>query len=194
MALKLDEITGPAPYYTNTFLLTEEEKKEAMVIDPAGAAEQYLALLKKAGCTLKYIFLTHCHDDHTASAAPLAAATGAPVCAFAEDGALFGVSVDLPLQNAQQLTLGGHTLEVIHTPGHTPGSCCLRCEGVLFTGDTLFCGSVGRTDLAGGDWPTLRESLKKLCEMPLPNLQVLPGHGAFTTLYAEKKENGYLRF
>ena len=99
------------------------------------------------------------------------------------------------LTDGQALKIGDTSLVALHTPGHTPGSCCYFCEGALLTGDTLFAGSAGRTDLPGGDWEALMQSLHRLAESPIlpDDLRVLPGHGAFSTLGIERAQNPYMK-
>lgn len=197
MSFEVTHIVGPAPYFTNTFLIACPATGQAMVIDPAAPAADYLEGAQQAGCQVGRILLTHQHDDHTGAVEELRRLTGAPVLAFEEDTPYYGVRVDRPLTDRERIPFGEgeqDALTVLHTPGHTPGSCCFWAGDLLFAGDTLFAGSVGRTDLPGGSWDTLRSSLKKLCAMELPALAVLPGHGPFTDLATEKKQNGYLRF
>lgn len=197
--MKVIQIQGLPPMYTNTYMIFSQGGKAA-VIDPAGSVAEYQQALEKNGATLAYIFLTHGHFDHVGSVKALAKATGAVVVMDSADAQ---GNQYYPL-TAQDLTRGykeGETFQLDeveisswHTPGHTQGSWCLYCQGHLFTGDTLFSGSIGRTDLPGGDMGQMRQSLARLAALPLdPETQVLPGHEACSTLGEEKKYNYYLR-
>ena len=198
--MKLLHLTGPAPYFTNSFLLVSGG--EAAVIDPAPDAARFAPLLEKEGARLTHVLLTHGHFDHVYGLDSVRAAwPAARLCLFRADAVGTG---DRPvkespeilwLTDGQTLTVGQAELTVLHTPGHTPGSCCLLCEGLLLTGDTLFAGSAGRTDLPGGDWQALMDSLRRLAgDETLPDgLRVLPGHGPFSTLGEERGRNPYLK-
>ena len=195
--MKAYHVVGQAPMYTNTFLLISEAG-HGVVIDPAAAAADYGQLLRKEGASLTHIFCTHGHFDHVGSAMELKQKWGAKLWCEAADleGSQF-----YPLSEADSGYQEGGTIQVDemiftvwHTPGHTPGSVCLLCENYLFTGDTLFAGSVGRTDLPGGSSRQLSESLKKLAGLPIPaDAQVLPGHGELSTFGEELNNNWYLK-
>lgn len=198
--MKLLHLTGPAPYFTNSFLLVSGG--EAAIIDPAPDAARFAPLLEKENARLTHILLTHGHFDHVYGLDSVRAAwPAARLCLFradavgTEDRPVKESPEILWLTDGQTLTVGQAELTVLHTPGHTPGSCCWLCEGVLMSGDTLFAGSAGRTDLPGGDWETLMRSLRRLADDPaLPDeLRVLPGHGAFTTLGLERAQNPYMK-
>lgn len=198
--MKLLHLTGPAPYFTNSFLLVSGG--EAAIIDPAPAAARFAPLLEKENARLTHILLTHGHFDHVYGLDSVRAAwPAARLCLFradavgTEDRPVKESPEILWLTDGQTITVGQAELTVLHTPGHTPGSCCWLCEGVLVSGDTLFAGSAGRTDLPGGDWETLMRSLRRLADDPaLPDeLRVLPGHGAFTTLGLERAQNPYMK-
>ena len=198
--MKLLHLTGPAPYFTNSYLLVSEG--EAAIIDPAPDASRFAPLLEQENARLTHILLTHGHFDHVYGLDSVRAAwPAARLCLFRADAV---GSDDRPvrespeilwLTDGQALKIGDTSLVALHTPGHTPGSCCWLCEGVLVSGDTLFAGSAGRTDLPGGDWETLMRSLRRLADDPaLPDeLRVLPGHGAFTTLGLERAQNPYMK-
>ena len=198
--MKLLHLTGPAPYFTNSFLLVSGG--EAAIIDPAPDAARFAPLLEKENARLTHILLTHGHFDHVYGLDSVRAAwPAARLCLFradavgTEDRPVKESPEILWLTDGQTLTVGQAELTVLHTPGHTSGSCCWLCEGVLVSGDTLFAGSAGRTDLPGGDWETLMRSLRRLADDPaLPDeLRVLPGHGAFTTLGLERAQNPYMK-
>lgn len=198
--MKLLHLTGPAPYFTNSFLLVSGG--EAAIIDPAPDAARFAPLLEKENARLTHILLTHGHFDHVYGLDSVRAVwPAARLCLFradavgTEDRPVKESPEILWLTDGQTLTVGQAELTVLHNPGHTPGSCCWLCEGVLVSGDTLFAGSAGRTDLPGGDWETLMRSLRRLADDPaLPDeLRVLPGHGAFTTLGLERAQNPYMK-
>ena len=198
--MKLLHLTGPAPYFTNSFLLVSGG--EAAIIDPAPDAARFAPLLEKENARLTHILLTHGHFDHVYGLDSVRAAwPAARLCLFradavgTEDRPVKESPEILWLTDGQTLTVGQAELTVLHTPGHTPGSCCWLCEGVLVSGDTLFAGSAGRTDLPGGDWETLMRSLRRLADDPaLPDeRRVLPCHGAFTTLGLERAQNPYMK-
>lgn len=191
-------LTGPAPYFTNCFVLTTAQG-HAAVIDPAAPAGQIAQVLEKSGAQLTHILLTHGHFDHVYSLAELCDTWRCQVYldpADAKGSAQLPVDfATLPYRDGGALQLDELTFTTWHTPGHTPGSWLLFCEGLLFCGDTLFAGSVGRTDLSGGDAAAQKKSLAKIRALPLPDdTQVLPGHGPFSTLGEEKKSNPYLAF
>ena len=183
---------------TNCYLVYDHETKRAAVIDPGDGAGQIANMAVSLGLKPEAILLTHGHFDHVGAVREIAADTGCKVYLCAED-------LSLPPQltagklyytdtygEGTKLHLAGLEMTVLHTPGHTPGSVCLRTEGALFSGDTLFAGSCGRTDLPGGRWEQMTASLKRLAAIP-ENLWVLPGHGETSTLDSEKKYNPYLR-
>ena len=198
--MKLLHLTGPAPYFTNSYLLVSEG--EAAIIDPAPDASRFAPLLEQENARLTHILLTHGHFDHVYGLDSVRAAwPAARLCLFRADAV---GSDDRPvrespeilwLTDGQALKIGDTSLVALHTPGHTPGSCCYFCEGALLTGDTLFAGSAGRTDLPGGNWEALMQSLHRLAESPIlpDDLRVLPGHGAFSTLGIERTQNPYMK-
>ena len=195
--MKAYHVVGEAPMYTNTFLLISEGG-HAAVIDPAAAPEDYNALLKKEGVALTDILCTHGHFDHVGSAAELKEQWHAKLWCEKAD---LGGGQFFPLQAADSGYEEGGVVRVDemeftvwHTPGHTPGSVCLLCGGYLFTGDTLFAGSIGRTDLPGGSSRQMEDSLRKLAGLPIPEgAQVLPGHGDLSTFGEELKHNWYIK-
>ncbi|HSO20826.1 MAG TPA: MBL fold metallo-hydrolase, partial [Desulfosarcina sp.] len=165
--------------------------RQALVIDPGADVERIAAADEAEGLTIAMIVNTHTHGDHTAGNARLKALTGAPVIVHAQDADGYP-QADIRLRDERTLRLGDITFDVIHTPGHTPGGICLHAEGHLFTGDTLFVGDSGRTDLPGGDRPTLGASIRRLMKLPDETV-VWPGHDygptPSSTIAWEKRHN-----
>ena len=188
------------PIGTNCYIL--EDGKKAAVIDPGDEADRILAQLNQLDVQVEYILLTHGHYDHTTAVPELHAAlpqariyihqadaNGAgsklfPLASQVEDLLLY--------DEGDTLALGGLTIQVLHTPGHSPGSVTLQVEDVLFSGDTLFAGSCGRTDLPGGSYDQMMASLKRLGELE-GEFRVLPGHNAPSTLDREREYNSFVR-
>ena len=168
-----------------------EKTRKALVIDPGPDADKIAALAQKDGLEIVTIVNTHAHGDHTAGNAKLKALTGAKIMIHELDAGGYP-DADVLLGDEKNLQLGEIVFDVIHTPGHTPGGICLHARGNLFTGDTLFVGDSGRTDLAGGDRPTLGKSIRRLMELPESTV-VWPGHNygptPSSTLGWEKRNN-----
>lgn len=179
----------------NCYLLWEGS--DCVAIDPGGEANRVLARIGELGAELRAIVLTHGHFDHVGAVGELAEATGCRVYLPAEDTALPPQITAGPIPytdlfgDGDVLRFGNISLQAILTPGHTPGSCCLKTGSWLFTGDTLFRGSIGRTDLPCGDWDQMWDSLGKIAALE-GDLFVYPGHGDATTLDRERAENPYL--
>ncbi len=182
-------------YQTNCYILAEGER--CLVIDPGDEAEKVLAYLEQKNLTPEAILLTHGHFDHVGAVKTLAADTDCRVFLCKEDLALPGAMTAGPLyytdhyQDGDNLTLAGMTFQVLHTPGHTPGSVCLRFGTHLFSGDTLFAGSCGRTDFPGSNPADMVRSLHRLAALD-ESLKVYPGHGEATTIGEEKRYNPFL--
>lgn len=190
--MKFYHLNAPGPYYTNSFMVISEGGNAA-IIDACADPQAYLKLLQQQGARLAMILQTHGHSDHTEAIEPLQKATGATVYLQRADAELFGIPGTKDLEDGQKIQLDELCFSVLTTPGHTPGSVCIRLGDYLFTGDTLFCGDIGRTDLEGGSYPQICASLRKLCAQVEGDPQVLPGHEEFSTFAAEKKFNRYLR-
>jgi glyoxylase-like metal-dependent hydrolase (beta-lactamase superfamily II) len=202
-------LLGPMAVFS--YIVGCEEKKECLVIDPAGSEGKILSKVQDLGMRVRYVVNTHGHADHTAGNRGILAKVDAQLVIHEKEAQqmrsgtnrFFSVAMgkrptpgaQLLVQDGDSLVIGETILEVIHTPGHTPGSICLYGEGNLFTGDTLFVGAVGRTDLKGGSFQTLLSSLKKLLALP-PDTWVWPGHHygdrAVSTLAREKRTNPYI--
>jgi glyoxylase-like metal-dependent hydrolase (beta-lactamase superfamily II) len=194
----------------NCFLVAPEGGHRAVIVDPGDEAPRLLQATEDAGVTLDAILLTHTHFDHVGAVAPIARATGVPVyCPRIEVPVLQDVMAYVPwpgfgpfeswdpeetVEGGETLELAGLTLDVLHTPGHSPGhvTYAVRGEQALLSGDVLFQGSVGRTDLPGGDGPTLLRSIAMLLDRFDDDTRVYPGHMGVTTLGAERATNPFL--
>ena len=185
-------------YWVNAYIIRDEASSSCCILDPGGHPNKVLDYLAKNNLTLEAILLTHGHFDHVGGVKALAEATGCRVYLHTADLAMPEKLTAGPLYythsygEGDQLHLAGLTIDVIHTPGHTPGSVCLLCEDVMFSGDTLFARSCGRTDLDGGDPAAMAQSLKRLASFE-KDYRVLPGHNSATTLALEKEYNPYMR-
>lgn len=193
--MKIQHIPGLPPLYTNTFLIVTDAG-HGILVDAAAAPRTYLDALQRENAVLTHILLTHGHYDHVGAVAALREQTGCKVYMDPADAAgsqmlpLSRGLVDENWPEGDELTIDELTFRVYHTPGHTPGSVCLQCGGLLFSGDTLFAGSCGRTDLPGGSMAQMQKSLSMLAALPLADeIQVLPGHEAFSTLGRERRGN-----
>lgn len=194
----MEIITMPlGDYQTNCYLVHATDCSRCVVIDPGYEAEKILATLAQKGLQPEAILLTHGHFDHVGAVADIAAETDCDVYLSAADLSLPPMITGGKLYYTHtypakgELSLAGLHFRVIPTPGHTPGSVCLLAEDVMFSGDTLFCGSCGRTDLPGGDWSQILSSLQVLSSLP-GNYRVYPGHGSSTELAWEREHNPYL--
>ena len=196
------------PLENNNYLLIDEVSKEAALIDCSHYSQKVLDVLATEGVELKYILLTHAHFDHILGVQDMVKATGAKVLLHTDDLALlkklnsYTMMVGLPetevptvnefIQDGAVLRLGEQEIKVLHTPGHTEGGCSFFVQNMLFSGDTLFQESIGRTDLEGGDFSTLKNSIEtKIYTLP-EDTKVYPGHGPSTSIEHEKKFNSYI--
>jgi hydroxyacylglutathione hydrolase len=198
------------PVAENCYIARREAGDHAVIVDPGEEAERILGVVDALGLEIDAILVTHCHFDHVGAVAPVAAATGAPVwCPKIEVPVLADIMSYVPwpgfgpyesydadetVEGGEHLSLAGLEIDVIFTPGHSPGhvTYAIPDEGALLSGDVLFKGSVGRTDLPGGDWPTLLESIRGLADSYPEATTVYPGHMGITTLGAELATNPFL--
>jgi glyoxylase-like metal-dependent hydrolase (beta-lactamase superfamily II) len=196
------------PIMANCFILGCEETLEAAVIDPGDDADRILHALAESGLTVKFIINTHGHFDHVGANKRLHEVTGAPILIHPLDApmlnqlsssaAAWGLSADnspapdRELADGDEITFGRITLKVIHTPGHSPGGISLHTGDNVFVGDALFAGSIGRTDLPGGSFETLKESIQKKLFILGDNVKVHTGHGPSTTIGDERRQNPFV--
>lgn len=211
----LMEIRAAPPFMENSFVLASERTREGVLIDPGDAVDDLLDVVRANGLTITRILLTHAHLDHVSGVARAKAVTGAPVVLHAGDrplyeavvqqGLMFGIRVDpqppvdAVYEDDARFTFGEYEIRVHHTPGHSPGGVCLQVgpagqDGrTLIVGDTLFAGSIGRTDLPGGDFDTLIRSIRSVLFAFGDDAVVYPGHGEPTTIGRERRTNPFLQ-
>jgi glyoxylase-like metal-dependent hydrolase (beta-lactamase superfamily II) len=192
------------PLQVNCFIISDEISKDAIVIDPGDEPDIILDYIADAGLSIAYIICTHGHFDHVGAVPELKEETEAPVLIHSDEVEIYSAAKDMAafwgyeleplpepdvlLNEGDELKAGNLSFEVIHTPGHSPGGICLYTPALVITGDTLFAGSVGRTDFYGGDISKLKTSFRRLMSLP-DNTRVLCGHGPETSIGREKNEN-----
>lgn len=192
----------------NTYIYYDENTLDAVVIDPALCFNKQRDFIKEKNLNVKYIMLTHSHADHIGDVVALRNLTNAQVVASIHEKDMLNdakknlsveffpqpieIEADIYVSDKEKLKFGEYTFTFISTPGHTEGGMCIRCGMEMFTGDTLFQGSIGRTDLYGGDYSQILKSLKKLSKME-NDLKIYPGHGPASTLGREKTNNYYMK-
>lgn len=194
---------------TNCYIVYCEQTRQAAVIDPGGSAEEIMALVNREKLHVLYIINTHGHADHILANDRIKQATGAAIAIHEYDadmlqnaqrnlsmfigGSTSCAPADRLLKDGDTVEVGAISFKILHTPGHTPGGICLLTDGLLFSGDTLFCESIGRTDFPGGSYSQLINSIKEKL-MPLEDaVKVLPGHGPDTTIGWERKMNPFIQ-
>jgi glyoxylase-like metal-dependent hydrolase (beta-lactamase superfamily II) len=198
------------PVAENCFIARRDGSDRAVIVDPGDEADRILGAVTELGLTVEAVLLTHTHFDHVGAVAPVARATGAPVYVseierpvladimryvpFAGIGPYESYEADHTLRGGERLELAGLEIDVLFTPGHSPGhlTFSVPSEQAMFSGDVLFRGSVGRTDLPGGDWSTLLDSIRGLVEALPEETAVYPGHMDVTSLGAERRTNPFL--
>ncbi len=194
------------PFATNCYIVGSESSRQGMIIDPGDEAGQILARVKELKLDIKFIVLTHGHVDHTGALKEVKEATGARIAVHADDArtldalslllAIYRPSPPPPdslLKDGDSIALDELHFTVRHTPGHSPGGICLEGEGVVFSGDTLFNYGIGRTDLPGGSYKKLIDSIQAKLMVLADDTVVYPGHGPETTIGAERRGNPFLR-
>jgi hydroxyacylglutathione hydrolase len=209
MSLDVQMLTV-GPVAENCFVLRREGSGRGLIVDPGDEPERILAAVDEMGAKIDAILITHCHFDHIGAVAPVATITGAPVyCPAIERPVLADIMAYVPIpgigpfesyeadetvKGGEALELAGMTVDVIFTPGHSPGhvTYSVRDEDAIFSGDVLFQGSVGRVDLPGGDGPTLLRSIRELLDSHSPETGVYPGHMGVTALGTERATNPFL--
>lgn len=191
----------------NTYLLGDESSGKCAIIDPGATLSDILSRVKKRNLTVEYIILTHGHADHIGTVKKLKEETNAKIVAHENERELLidrkkNLSVRFPcgpqefeadvyVKDKDKLAIGDLKVTFIHTPGHTPGGMCIKVGNHMFTGDTLFAGSIGRTDFYGGDFKQMNKSLSKLANQD-ENIIIYPGHGPTSTIGNEKRMNPYM--
>jgi glyoxylase-like metal-dependent hydrolase (beta-lactamase superfamily II) len=204
--MKIEKIVEPY-FGENMYILIDEETKKCAVVDPGGASDKILNYIKANSLELEYIVLTHGHGDHIGAVNNIKSKTNAKVIAHNDEQELLNdnrknlsysmhcgpqeLDADIYVHDKDKLELGNLKLSFIHTPGHTKGCMCIRVNDDMFTGDTLFAGSIGRTDLYGGDYKQIEKSLRKLAKYE-DKVKIHPGHGPSSTLGIEKMSNPYM--
>lgn len=195
-------------YAANCYLVYSENNKEAIVIDPGGDVDDIIAQIENLGLDIKYIILTHGHGDHIGGVRELKKYKNVPVAIHKDDEDLLNdgeknlssimamgtieETADILLNEGDKIHFGNLTGKIIHTPGHTPGGITIEIDNGLFTGDTLFAGSIGRTDLLGGCFENIISSIKNKLLIYPDDTIVYPGHGPTSTIEKEKRFNPFL--
>ena len=203
------EVRAVGPFYKNGFVIGCDRTRDAIVIDPGDEVEQLIDAARRHSLTVRYILLTHAHVDHITGVGPAKAAFDAPVYLHRDDlpfyehaveqGQMFGLTVRQPppvdvFYDESPIRFGDYEVRVHHTPGHCPGGVCLAVTDTphLFVGDTLFAGSIGRTDLPGGDYEVLMRSITQILFALGDDAIVHPGHGPDTTILQERTRNPFV--
>ncbi|MFN3396020.1 MAG: MBL fold metallo-hydrolase [Thermodesulfovibrionales bacterium] len=194
------------PLQSNCFIIGDEETAESIVVDPGDEPDLIMDVIDGNGLKVSYIVCTHGHFDHVGAVSDIKGKTGAKVVIHKDEleiyhaardmAAFWGYEVerlpepDMLVDDGDRIRIGNLSFTIIHAPGHSPGGICLYGEGIVVTGDTLFAGSVGRTDFYGGDMNKLRDSFNRLMLLP-EETKILPGHGPHSTIGIEKRDNPF---
>lgn len=194
------------PLQANCFIIGDETSRQAIVIDPGDEPDLIMDVINENRLEVSYIVCTHGHFDHVGAVSDIKEKTGAKVIIHKDEieiyhaardmAAFWGYEVerlpepDMLVDDGDRIGVGNTNFTILHTPGHSPGGICLYGDDIIVTGDTLFAGSVGRTDFYGGDMNKLRESFNRLMSLP-DETRVLPGHGPDSTIGIEKKDNPF---
>ena len=205
--MKIENIVV-GPLQVNCFIAYDEDSLEAMVVDPGDEAEKIIGLIEARRLKVSSIVCTHAHFDHIGAVRRLKEKTGAAVIIHkgdyeiymraGEQAVLWGFQIEQPPEpdvyvvDGDEIGVGRLRFKVLHTPGHSPGGISLYGEGIIFTGDTIFAGSVGRTDFYGGSIAELKKSFSGIISLP-PETRIFPGHGPLTTVKKEKESNFFVR-
>jgi hydroxyacylglutathione hydrolase len=195
------------PLENNCFIIADEKTKECFIVDPGDEPDRILDLIEENDFQVKYIVCTHAHFDHIAAVSEIKEATGAKILLHRDEAGIYrsakdharlwGFELDSPpepdlfVSEGDKVEVGNLRFEVLHVPGHSPGGICLYGEGIVITGDTLFAGSVGRTDLPGGSSKNLKQSFRRLMTLA-DGVCVLPGHGPESTIGRERGDNFFI--
>lgn len=206
MGLELNRLTV-GPLEVNCYIAFDDETKEGIIIDPGDEHNRIMEVLRSGGIKVSLIVCTHAHFDHVGAIPELKINTKAKIVIHEDDRQVYGVAKDMAkfwgfnldalpapdvfVKEGDELSVGSMKFKVLHTPGHSPGSMCLLGEGILFSGDTLFAGSIGRTDFPGGSLDQMKKSFKRLIALPRET-KVFPGHGPTSTIEAERSENFFI--
>ena len=203
-------VTIPAGIYAaNCYLVYSENTKKAIVIDPGGDVDDIMAKIEELNLDIEYIILTHGHGDHIGGVLELKSFIDVPIAIHKEDEYMLKngnqnlssqmvmgtieLNADILLEDGDEISFGDLTAKVIHTPGHTPGGISIKIGNSIFTGDTLFAGSIGRTDFPGGSYKEIISSIKNRIIIYPDETIIYPGHGPATNVKIEKANNPFLR-
>ena len=180
-------------YQANCYIVGCKETNEGVVIDPGDEPSRIVREITKSHIKIRHILITHGHIDHIGGAVELRKILKAPLMIHALDASGLNPGPDALLSDGQKIQVGTYTLSVIHTPGHSPGGVCFHAPGAVFTGDTLFAGSIGRTDFRGGDYNALIKGVREKIFPLGDDLRVYPGHGPASTIGRERTTNPFFR-
>ncbi|MGJ0848007.1 MBL fold metallo-hydrolase [Tissierella praeacuta] len=196
-------------YAANCYIIYSEVTRDAIVVDPGGDVDDILSSIRENGLKIKYVVLTHGHADHIGGVKELKKVLSVPVMIHEDDREILvdgnknlstimamgtvEIEPDILLKDGDIIEFGDEKAQVIHTPGHTQGGICIKIGDSIITGDTLFTGSIGRTDLLGGDYDSIINSIKDKIMVYSDDIKVFPGHGAPSTIGRERTSNPFLR-